>query len=171
MMALKSAYLCFGNKQVFKIICSQYAKYSNASALSVKQTFSENVLETTSEDLSHITPYFSNTFNLAAYVNNSETLKKLVDINVDLSKIEKKPHIVNKILKLDFEKHMKEHIIFLNDYVGLDEVGNFLTKNPLILCEPVQDLQVRVNYLESKGFQNDQIKRIITRNPFWLMFK
>ncbi|XP_026738560.1 transcription termination factor 3, mitochondrial [Trichoplusia ni] len=170
MMALKSAYLCFGNKQVFKIICSQYAKYSNVSALSVKQTFSENVLETTSEDLSHITPYFSNTFNLAAYVNNSETLKKLVDINVDLSKIEKKPHIVNKILKLDFEKHMKEHIIFLNDYVGLDEVGNFLTKNPLILCEPVQDLQVRVNYLESKGFQNDQIKRIITRNPFWLMF-
>lgn len=170
-MALTSAFMCFGNKQVFKIICPQYARYCNVSALSVKQTFSENVLETATEDLSHITPYFSNTFNLAAYVNNSETLKKLVDINVDLSKIEKKPHIVNKILKLDFEKHMKEHIVFLNDYVGLDEVGNLLTKNPLILCEPIQDLQVRVNYLESKGFQNEQIKRIIVRNPFWLMFK
>ncbi|CAD0196218.1 unnamed protein product [Chrysodeixis includens] len=169
-MALTSAFMCFGNKKVIKLICTHYAKCSNISALSVKQNFSENVLETASEDLSHITPYFSNTFNLAAYVNNSDTLKKLVDINVDLSKIEKKPYIVNKILKLDFENHMKEHIVFLNDYIGLDEVGNFLTKNPLILCEPIQDLQVRVNYLESKGFQNDQIKRIISWNPFWLMF-
>ncbi|CAB3231125.1 unnamed protein product [Arctia plantaginis] len=156
------------NRETAKIMCCYTQNFTYVDSLS-KQHNDCNALQTVSEDLSGITPFFPKTFNLAAYVNNSETLKKLVNLNVNLSEIEKKPYVVEKILKLDFEKDMKQHIIFLNDFVGLEEMGNFLTKNPLILCEPINDLQVRVNYLESKGFKYDQVKKVISANPFWLM--
>ncbi|KAJ8726294.1 hypothetical protein PYW07_000992 [Mythimna separata] len=172
-MALSSAfnkfYKSFRNREITKQLCG-YLQYATSSSLIKNEDFGANALKPVSEDLSTITPYFPNTFNLAAYVNQSDTLKNLVNLNVNLSKIEKKPFIVDKILKLDFEKDMKSHIIFLNDFVGMEEIGNFITKNPMILCEPLEDLQVRVNYLYSKGFKGDQINRIISKNPFWLMF-
>lgn len=158
------------NRETAKILCGYLQNCTYVDSL-CKQQHDSNALQTVSEDLSGVTPFFPNTFNLAAYVNNSDTLKNLVNLNVNLSNIEKKPYVVEKILRLDFDKDMKQHIIFLNDFVGLDEIGKFLTKNPLILCEPLQDLQVRVNYLESKGFKCDQVKRIITANPFWLNFR
>ncbi|XP_045763283.1 transcription termination factor 3, mitochondrial [Maniola jurtina] len=122
------------------------------------------------EDVSEIEPYFPESFNLAAYVNSSQTLQNLLHLNVNLSKIEKRPHIASKILKLDFNNDMKNHILFIKDYVDEENIGQFITKNPLILCEPVEDLQVRINYLKSKHFSADQIKQIVNRNPFWLMF-
>lgn len=173
-MALPSAfykfYKSFRNREITKQFCG-YLQYATSSSLVKNDDFGANSLNPVSEDLSTITPYFSNTFNLAAYVNQSETLKNLVNLNVNLSKIEKKTYIVDKILKLDFEKDMKGHIIYLNDFVQMEEIGDFLTKNPMILCEPLEDLQVRINYLYSKGFKENQIKRIVTKNPFWLMFR
>ncbi|XP_075992207.1 mitochondrial transcription termination factor 3 [Anticarsia gemmatalis] len=145
-------------------------QFNDLEAFQSKESCPTDALQETSQDLSTVTPFLSNTFNLAAYVNHSDTLKTLVNLNVNLSKIEKKPHIVEKILKLDFEKDMKDHVIFISDYVGMDEVGNFITKNPMILCEPLEDLQIRINYLQSKGFNEDQIKRIVSTNPYWLMF-
>ncbi|CAK1603237.1 unnamed protein product [Parnassius mnemosyne] len=130
-----------------------------------------NALQTTSEDLSVITSYFPKSFNLAAYVNSSDTLQTLLHLNVNLSKIEKKPFVAEKILKLNFEEEdTKGILMFIKDYVGVEDIGNFLTKNPLILFETVEDLKIRVNYLESKKFKNESIRRIITQNPFWLMF-
>lgn len=158
------------NRRAAKLFCG-YVQANYSDSLSLRQNNDSDILQPTSEDLSSVTPYFESTFNLAAYVNNSDTLKNLVNLNVDLSRIEKKPHIVEKILKLDFDRDMKKHIIYLSDFVGMDGIGNFITKNPLILCEALDDLEVRVNYLESKGFKNDQIMRIITANPFWLMFR
>lgn len=143
--------------------------FSNSNRVPGKQ--SQNPLEPSPDDVSNITPYFPESFNIAGYVNKSETLQKLLHLNVNLSKIEKKPYVVNKILKLDFDRDMKNHIYFLKDYVGLDNTGNFLTKNPLILCESVEDLQVRINYLKSKRFTMNEIQRIIINNPFWLMFR
>lgn len=122
-------------------------------------------------DLSLITPQFQKSFNIAAYVNNSETLKKFVDLKVNLSKIEKKPSIAEKLLKLNFEKNVKAHIMFLNDHVSEEQISRFITKNPMIFYETIEDLQVRVNYLTSKRFSNEQIKLIVTKNPFWLMFR
>lgn len=159
----------FKSKEILRFVCG-YVQTVNNSNIAVKQHNDYDALQPISEDLSTVTPFLSNTFNLAAYVNNSETLKNLVNLNVNLSRIEKKPHIVEKVLKLDFEKDMKKHIIFISDFVGMDEIGNFISKNPMILCEPMEDLEVRVNYLESKGFKEEQIKRVITANPFWLMF-
>ncbi|XP_011556216.3 transcription termination factor 3, mitochondrial [Plutella xylostella] len=123
------------------------------------------------KDLSSVTPHFPNAFNIAAYVNSSETLKKLIDLNVDLSKIEKKPYVAVKLLKLDFEKDMKEHIIFLLDHItDPNLLGPFITKNPLIFNESIIDLEVRVNYLVSKRFSKNQINQIVTKNPYWLNF-
>lgn len=140
-------------------------------SLQVTSKQNKSPLTLSSEDVSEIRPYFPESFNIAAYVNNSETLQNLLHLNVNLSKIEKRPHVVNKILKLDFERDMKSHISFLKDYVGLDNTGKFLTKNPLILCEPLEDLQVRINYLKSKRFTINEIQQIIIKNPFWLMFR
>lgn len=128
-------------------------------------------LEIIEEDVSGTTPNFKNTYNIAAYVNRSETLQNLVHLNVNLSKIEKMPHVAEKFLRLDFEKDMKNHILFIQDYVGMDAVGDFITKNPMILFEDLNDLHTRVNYLSSKHFMDSEIKRIICKNPFWLSFR
>ncbi|KAF9414697.1 hypothetical protein HW555_007475 [Spodoptera exigua] len=161
----------FRTTEISSRFCSalQHANNTN-SILADKGKTKVEALSPAVEDLSTITPYFSNTFNLAAYINQSKTLKNLVDLNVNISKIEKKPYIVERFLKLDFEKDMKNHIIFLNNYIDMEDMGNFLTKNPMILCEPLEDLQVRVNYLHSKDFEENQIQRIVMNNPFWLMF-
>lgn len=128
-------------------------------------------LDTTDEDLSIVTPNFQNTYNIAAYVNSSETLQNLVNLGVDLSKIETKPWVFEKFLKLDFERDMRHHVLFIQDFVGMDNVGHFITKNPLIFLESLDDIKTRVNYLTSKNFMDSQIKRIITKNPFWLSYR
>ncbi|KAJ0181785.1 hypothetical protein K1T71_002507 [Dendrolimus kikuchii] len=122
------------------------------------------------EDLSTVAPYFPKSFNLAAYTNGSETLQKLIKLNVDLSKIEKKPHVAEKLLQLDINSNMNGHILFLSDFVKMENMGIFITKNPMIFYQNIDDLKVRVNYLMSKRFSDEQIKYIIWKNPFWLMF-
>ncbi|XP_052745987.1 transcription termination factor 3, mitochondrial isoform X2 [Bicyclus anynana] len=142
---------------------------NSVNLLDVRGKIPENPVNTL-KDVSDITPYFPESFNLSAYINTSQSLQNLVHLNVNLSKIEKKPHIVNKILKLDLVNDIQKHILFLKDYIHVDNIGPFITKNPLILCEAIEDLEVRVNYLQSKHFNQDDIKRILSRNPFWLMF-
>lgn len=113
------------------------------------------------------------TFNLAAYVNDSETFQQLIKLGVDLSKIERKKGQAKFLLQLDFEKDMKNHIRFLHDVCGLptESFGTVLTKNPFIFKENLLDLETRVNYLKSKLFQPMDIARIAEVNPFWLMFQ
>ncbi|KFB51274.1 AGAP012143-PA-like protein [Anopheles sinensis] len=109
-------------------------------------------------------------FNFAAYVNKSHTLQQLVSLGVELHKLEKRKGIPQYVLGLDFERDMKNHIRFLTDTgVPAEMLGELLTKNPLIFKEDLNDLQTRVNYLQSKRFLPEEITRIVTKNPFWLM--
>lgn len=118
-----------------------------------------------------ITPYFPPTFNLAAYVNKSDTLKELIKLGVNLNAIEKRKGLPQFLLKLDFEKDIKNHLLFLHDAgIPPSSLGELITKNPLLFKEDIDDLQIRVNYLESKKFEMTEISRIIEVNPFWLMF-
>lgn len=118
-----------------------------------------------------VTPYLAPTFNLAAYVNKSETLQKFIQLGVDLHKIEKRKGLGQFFVKLDFERDCKDHLMFLNDIgVPADTFGKFITKNPLIFKEDIANLQVRVNYLASKEFLPEMISRVVTANPYWLMF-
>ncbi|XP_069698164.1 transcription termination factor 3, mitochondrial [Periplaneta americana] len=128
-----------------------------------------SVIEPCSEDISTIAPYYKPSFNFAAYVNKSPTLQQLVKLGVDLHKLEGKKNVPEFILRLEFDRDMKEHIRLLHDFgVPSDELGAFLTKNPMIFKEDLDNLQVRVNYLQYKKFSNEVIAHIIKRNPFWL---
>jgi hypothetical protein len=55
--------------------------------------------------------------------------------------------------------------------VPSDELGVFITKNPCIFKDDLDDLQVRVNYLQSKKFSAEMITRVVRRNPWWLSFR
>lgn len=118
-----------------------------------------------------VAPFLSPTFNLAAYVSKSETLQKFIQLGVDLNKIERRRGLGQYFIKLDFERDCKDHLIFLNDIgVPADQFGQFITKNPVIFQEDLENLQVRVNYLASKNFEPEMISRVVLANPFWLMF-
>lgn len=132
----------------------------------------KSVLEECTEDISHVAPYLKPTFNFAAYVNKSETLQQLLHLGVDLHKLERKPDIMLFILGLKFDKDVKKYVTFLHDNgLSVDEIAYVFTKNPLILKEEIDNLQIRVNYLLSKNFTKDMIQRILSRNPFWMSFR
>ncbi|KAG9464879.1 hypothetical protein GDO78_019245 [Eleutherodactylus coqui] len=81
---------------------------------------------------------------LRYYVDHSETLQKLVQLGVDLSKLEKRPHVGTFLLKLDFQKDISKVLFFLKD-VGVEDhqLGPFLTKNPFILSQDLDNLHKR----------------------------
>lgn len=138
------------------------------SKLPPRKALDEVVIEEASELSSFIDDIGPSTpisFNLAAYVNMSESLQQLVKLGVDLSEIEEKSH-GKFIQSLDFERDMKNHIQFLYDVgVPADDLGMFLTKNPLIFKEDLDHLKVRINYLEVKKFSPEAIARIVTKSP------
>ncbi|KAK6167456.1 hypothetical protein SNE40_021480 [Patella caerulea] len=110
---------------------------------------------------------FKPVFNLAALVNESDTLQKLLKIGVDLSAIEKYKGMADLIVKLDFDKDVMPYLLFLKD-CGVHKYGSYLAKNPLIFKQSLEDLQVRVTYLESKKFSKESIARIVLKAPLFL---
>lgn len=115
--------------------------------------------------------YFPPTFNFAAYIDKSKTLQKFVELGVDLSKIEKKKGLPQFVLKLDFDRDVKDHLIFLHDLGILPEnFGHILTKNPIFFKNSIDDLETRVFYLRSKKFELEQVREIVVKDPFWLNF-
>ncbi|MBZ3878186.1 Transcription termination factor 3, mitochondrial [Sciurus carolinensis] len=110
-------------------------------------------------------------FTLRDYVDHSETLQKLVLLGVDLSKIEKHPDAANFLLRLDFEKDIKQILLFLKD-LGLEDnqLGPFLTKNYAIFSEDLENLKIRVTYLQSKNFSKADIAQMVKNAPFLLNF-
>ncbi|XP_015213118.1 transcription termination factor 3, mitochondrial isoform X2 [Lepisosteus oculatus] len=108
---------------------------------------------------------------LRDYVDQSETLSKLVLLGVDLSKLEQRPNVANMLLRLDFDADVKERLLFLKE-VGVEEtkLGPFLTKNPFILTESMEKLQARVSYLKVKKFSSEAIARMVSEAPFLLNF-
>lgn len=114
-------------------------------------------------------PMLRPTYHLAAYVNKSATLQRLIRLGVNLDYLERRK-MAQLVAQLDFDRDVKEHVRFLTRVVGLeiDEIGLFLTKNPHILEQSLDDLQTRVNYLRAKKFQPQDITRIIRLNRRWL---
>ncbi|XP_037359713.1 transcription termination factor 3, mitochondrial isoform X2 [Talpa occidentalis] len=110
-------------------------------------------------------------FTLRDYVDHSETLQQLVHLGVDLSKIEKHPDAANHLLRLDFEKDIKQILLFLKD-LGIEDnqLGTFLTKNYAIFSEDLENLKTRVSYLQSKNFSKADITQMVRNAPFLLNF-
>ncbi|XP_046944930.1 transcription termination factor 3, mitochondrial isoform X2 [Lynx rufus] len=116
-------------------------------------------------------PLPPDTFTLRDYVDHSETLQKLVLLGVDLSKIEKHPDAANLLLRLDFEKDIKQILVFLKD-LGIEDnqLGTYLTKNYAIFSEDLENLKTRVAYLQSKNFSKAHIAQMVRNAPFLLSF-
>lgn len=148
------------------------SKLSSVALPDVPSALSERTEKSgVAETLEDTPTYFTPAFNFAAYVNKSDTLQKFVELGVDLSKLETKKGVPMFILRLDFERDVKRHLLFLHD-LGLpaDYFGNFITKNPLIFRESIDDLETRVFYLRSKKFSLEKVCDIVGNNPYWLNF-
>ncbi|XP_070495366.1 transcription termination factor 3, mitochondrial, partial [Chironomus tepperi] len=133
-----------------------------------------DILEETNRELvpgEDFPTYFPPTFNFAAYVNKSETLQKFVELGVDLSKIEKKKGLPQFLMRLDFNRDVRNHLLLLHDLeIPAELYGEFLTKNPLFFKNSIEDLETRIYYLRSKNFSIEQVRTIVSKDPFWLNF-
>lgn len=128
-------------------------------------------LDTCTEDISDIGPYLTPTFTFAKYANKSRTVQELVKLGVSLYKFESKEGMVDYILKLDFQRDVKPYIKLLHDCgVPANCLGDFLTKNPNIFKQDIDDLRTRIRYLRAHEFNIDMIKTIICKNPNWLLY-
>uniref|UniRef100_A0A8I5N0L4 Transcription termination factor 3, mitochondrial n=1 Tax=Papio anubis TaxID=9555 RepID=A0A8I5N0L4_PAPAN len=97
--------------------------------------------------------------------------QKVEEPGVDLSKIEKHAEAANLLLRLDFEKDIKQMLLFLKD-VGIEDnqLGAFLTKNHAIFSEDLENLKIRVAYLLSKNFSKADVAQMVRKAPFLLNF-
>ncbi|XP_072530981.1 transcription termination factor 3, mitochondrial [Salminus brasiliensis] len=111
------------------------------------------------------------TFTLRDYVDKSETLRKLVQLGVNLSKLEQRPNVGSMLVRLDFEADVAPRLFFLKD-LGVEDsqLGPLLTKNPFILTENVENLQDRVSYLKSKKFSSESVAAMVSKAPYLLNF-
>ncbi|CAK9799172.1 Transcription termination factor 3, mitochondrial [Anthophora quadrimaculata] len=123
------------------------------------------------EDLSHIGPNFEPTYNFAKYADKSKTIQELVKLGVELYKLEYNRDVMTMFLSLDFDKDMKPYIQFLNDCgVNPKDLGFFITRNPMIFKEDMDDLHTRIRYLRAHQFIPEMIQTIVNKHPPWLSF-
>ncbi|XP_023267947.1 transcription termination factor 3, mitochondrial [Seriola lalandi dorsalis] len=109
--------------------------------------------------------------SLGDYVDKSETLSKLVQLGVNLWKLEQRPNAGSMLLKLDFNKDVAPRLLFLKE-IGVEDsrFGYIITHNPFILTESLENLQTRVNYLKSKKFSSETVASMVSRAPYLLNF-
>lgn len=115
--------------------------------------------------LNEIGPSLKKSFNLAAYVNSSETLQQLLHLGVDLSKIEKDNALASFIVRCDFKTDIQPLLLKLLDQ-GLDisMVGTVLNKNPYLITMRLEDLQLKIDYFKYKKFNREDDIAIILIN-------
>lgn len=111
------------------------------------------------------------TFTLRDYVDKSETLRNLVQLGVNLSKLEQRPNVGSMLVRLDFQTDVAPRLFFLKD-LGVEDsrLGPLLTKNPFILTESLENLQARVSYLKSKNFSSESVAAMVSKAPYLLNF-
>ncbi|XP_030003073.1 transcription termination factor 3, mitochondrial [Sphaeramia orbicularis] len=109
--------------------------------------------------------------SLKEYVDQSETLSKLVQLGVNLWKLEQRPNVGSMLLRLDFETDVVPRLLFLKD-IGVEDsrFGYIITHNPFILTESLENLQSRVKYLKSKKFSSETVASMVSRAPYLLNF-
>lgn len=117
------------------------------------------------ENLKPVLP--SKSVSLAAYANESEVIKKFLQLGVNLRKIEENhPKMSNMLLKLDFETDIQPMLFFLCDNaVEKKDLGKMITKCPEIFDSDYDMLQENINYFISKKFTKQAIGRILTKAP------
>uniref|UniRef100_A0A914WHN7 Uncharacterized protein n=1 Tax=Plectus sambesii TaxID=2011161 RepID=A0A914WHN7_9BILA len=111
----------------------------------------------------------THTRTLANLVNHYEMLQNLVELGMDLFSVELRTKMAPTLAKLNWERDVAPRLRLLLK-IGMDmtELGDYLTRNPFILIQEMQDLVARINYLESKRFTKSEVLRIATKSRYWL---
>ncbi|XP_062265384.1 transcription termination factor 3, mitochondrial [Platichthys flesus] len=109
--------------------------------------------------------------SLRDYVDKSETLSKLVQLGVNLWKLEQRSNVGSMLLRLDFNTDVAPRLLFLKG-IGVEDsrFGYIITHNPFILTESLENLQTRVNYLKAKKFSSETVASMVSRAPYLLNF-
>lgn len=109
--------------------------------------------------------------SLRDYVDKSEMLSKLVQLGVNLWKLEQRPNVGSMLLRLDFNTDVAPRLLFLKE-IGVEDshFGYIITHNPFILTENLDNLHARVNYLKSKKFSSETVASMVSRAPYLLNF-
>ncbi|XP_072226972.1 transcription termination factor 3, mitochondrial isoform X2 [Leuresthes tenuis] len=109
--------------------------------------------------------------SLGDYVDKSETLTKLVQLGVNLWKLEQRPNVGSMLLRLDFNTDVAPRLLFLKE-IGVEDsrFGYIITHNPFFLTENLENLQARVSYLKSKKFSSETVASMVSRAPYLLNF-
>ncbi|CAB1320547.1 unnamed protein product, partial [Coregonus sp. 'balchen'] len=82
--------------------------------------------------------------SLKDYVNESETLSKLVQLGVRLWKLEQRPKMGSMLLRLDVQTDVAPRLVFLKQ-LGVEDsrLGYPISHNPFNLTESLENLQAR----------------------------
>ncbi|XP_068603457.1 transcription termination factor 3, mitochondrial [Brachionichthys hirsutus] len=109
--------------------------------------------------------------SLSVYVDHSETLTKLVQLGVNLWKLDQRPNVGSMLLRLDFNTDVTPRLLFLKE-IGVENshFGDIITRNPFILTESLENLQTRVDYLKSKQFSSEAVASMVSKAPYLLNF-
>ena len=101
------------------------------------------------------------------YVNESETLQQLLKLGIDLDVIHNfNRDIANQILRMDMQRDILPRLLFFKE-LGLsgEQISYMFNRNAFLFTESMDDMQVRLNYLESKKFSPECIARIAHQTP------
>lgn len=130
-----------------------------------------SILSPVDERKIYAEPMLRPTYNLAAYVQKSESLQQLLKLGVDLHQLDR-VRASHFIVNLDFKTDIEPYIMFLTKDVGIaiELLGKLFTNNPMLLREDLDDICTRINYLVLKRFTRDEIASIVVRNAFWLNY-
>ena len=107
------------------------------------------------------------TFNIAKVIEDSPSLKKLLDLGVDLSHWEDgggacAGQNIEIALRLNFASDIAPRIQWLMDHgVAIEEVATIFTNNPLIFDVEMKKMDMLVDYLKSKKFSRQSIVQIL----------
>lgn len=109
-------------------------------------------------------------YTLSPLIGMSATLRRLVDLGVDLAGLEEIPQVGNLLMQLDFQRDVLPRLQLLTRYAQLDakNLSKYVTGNPWIFKQDMDLLNQRFTYLESKGFSQAAVARIVTAARYWL---
>ncbi|WKY17132.1 hypothetical protein Q1695_001616 [Nippostrongylus brasiliensis] len=115
----------------------------------------------------HAPPVYSR--SIVPFINYSPLLQAFVDIGVNLFEVEQTTRAAKHLLRLDMEKEVMPKLQWLVS-LGFDvnDLGEYLTRNPFFLLQDLNDLEARVNYLTSMKFSNEDVCKIIKDFRYWL---
>ncbi|GMT02812.1 hypothetical protein PENTCL1PPCAC_24986, partial [Pristionchus entomophagus] len=118
-------------------------------------------------DTSFLPP--SHSRSLVPYVNHSPLLRVLVDVGVNLFEIEcKYPAVPRHLMRLQYAEAGAKIRWLVSIGFTPECLGEYLTRNPYVLIQNLDDMKARVNYLASIKFTRKEILKLVSEFRFWL---